>query len=67
MLFLGMVQVSETSLPLRTAERSATRSGRSSEGGWGAPGVPHPVIHADMTIPKTAQPARLNVLIALSV
>ena len=39
---LGIVQVRVTRLPDRVAERSPTGSGKFSDGGWGAPGVPHP-------------------------
>jgi hypothetical protein len=42
----GIVQVKVTSFPLRTAARSVALSGRSSEGGWGAPGMPHPASNA---------------------
>ncbi len=45
-LRLGMVQVRDTWFPTRVAERSVTRSGRLSDGGCGAPGVPHPERHA---------------------
>jgi hypothetical protein len=37
-----MVQASATLSPERRAERLATRFGRLSEGGCGAPGIPHP-------------------------
>src|SRR5208282_5673405 len=39
--FLGVFQESDTWSPARTADKSFTRSGRFSEGGCGAPGVPH--------------------------
>ena len=41
-VLVGMVQASATWGPVRTAERSVTGTGRSREGGRGAPGIPHP-------------------------
>lgn len=41
-VFVGMVQVSATWGPVRSAERSATGTGRLSDGGRGAPGMPQP-------------------------
>jgi hypothetical protein len=41
-----MVHVKVTWPPLRTAARSAAFSGKLSEGGRGAPGMPHPASSA---------------------
>ncbi len=52
--------------PVRVAERFSTASGRFSDGGWGAPGVPQPDIHAQKITAIAAQPFRRNELIAIS-
>jgi hypothetical protein len=49
--FLGMVQARETWFPVRDAVRLVTGSGNLSEGGMGAPGVPHPVSAIPPAIP----------------
>src|SRR5256885_17057601 len=48
---VGCVQVRVTLSPLRLACRSRTGSGRCSEGGCGAPGVPQPARDARDNIP----------------
>jgi len=60
----GLVQVSVTVFPARTAVRSPTGSGKLSDGGWGAPGVPHPGIRVQSASTKMAQAFRSNELIA---
>src|ERR1700723_196984 len=44
--FLGQVHVRITRSPARVADRSVTVWGKFSDGGCGAPGVPHPAAPA---------------------
>jgi len=57
--------MSDTRLPTRLAVRSFTGSGSLSEGGWGAPGVPHPA--SPILTASATHAILLNVLIALPV
>jgi hypothetical protein len=53
---LGIVQVSATWLPVRSAARSVTGSGKLSEGGSGVPGVPQPAVISAATSPAGRAP-----------
>jgi hypothetical protein len=41
-VLLGIVHARKTLSPRRTARRSSTGVGKCKDGGFGAPGVPHP-------------------------
>ena len=56
--FPGIVQVRFTASPVRLAERSLTGSGRLSDGGKGAPGVPQPTRALNATSAATAMAHR---------
>src|SRR5947209_11465807 len=53
----GVVKLAETESPVRVTFKSVTGCGRSSEGGRGAPGVPHPV-SATKALSKRAETGR---------
>jgi hypothetical protein len=65
-LRFGIVHVKATRLPVRIAVKSVTGAGRFSDGGCGAPGVPHPESNAHNTTASAAQVFRSNELIAFS-
>jgi len=63
---LGLVQVSVTALPARVAAKSVTGSGKFSDGGCGAPGVPHPETKAHSPTVSAAHAIRSDEIIAFS-
>jgi len=62
----GIVQVRVTWLPDRVAERSPTGSGKFSDGGCGAPGVPHPGKNMSKLSASANQPCRGSKTIGVS-
>jgi hypothetical protein len=63
---LGIVQFSFMAVPARVADKSRTTPGKPSEGGWGAPGVPHPEKTEQAPRPRAAHAAHLSEAIAVS-
>jgi hypothetical protein len=63
-LRFGIVHVSVTLSPFRVADKSPTGSARFSDGGCGAPGVPHPESSAQSTTASAGNAFRSIELIA---
>jgi hypothetical protein len=62
-LRFGIVQFNVTAFPALVADKSVTGSGRFSDGGCGAPGVPQPASQMPASNPAPAHAVRLSKLI----